>query len=189
MTTTIAGFSTLSIEGIDLTASYTGYNQASAQSSTNNPDYPGPTGPFTLGQITKGVDESEWVYVLAGTALAIGDVVIIDNTAALWTASAITNTNAASKLGDYVAVCPLVAIASGSYGWVQRAGKCAAIDVVTNTSANVQLKTTSTAGRLISTITTGTTVNISGIIITTAKATTTGTTPGILNYPVIGAND
>jgi len=189
MAATIAGFSTLSIEGIDLTATYTGYNQSSAQSSTNNPDYPGPTGPFTLGQVTYGVDQSSWVYVLAGTAIAVGDVVIIDNTTTLWTASSITNTNAASKLGDLVAVAPLVAIASGSYGWVQRAGKCAAIDVITNTSANVQLKTTSTAGRLISTITTGTTVNVNGIIITTAKATTTGTTPGVLNYPVIGAND
>lgn len=189
MTTTIAGFSTLSIEGIDLTATYTGYNQASAQSSTNAPEYPGPTGPFTLGQVTKGVDDSEWVYVLAGSAIAIGDVVIITNTAALWTANSITSTLASSLLGDLVAVAPLVAIASGSYGWVQRAGKCAAIDVVTSTSANAQLKTTSTAGRLTSVLATGSTVNISGIIITTSKATTTGTTPGLLNYPVVGAND
>lgn len=188
MTAIIAGFSTLSLEGIDLTASYTGYNQASAQSSTNNPDYPGPTGPFTLGQITKGVDDSEWIYILAGSALAIGDVAILTNTAALWTATAMTSTNAAAKLGAYVAVCPLAAIASGSYGWVQRAGKCAAIDVISSTSANALMKTTGTAGHLSTTLTSGTTLSILNMIITTAS-TTTGNTPGLLNYPVVGTAD
>ncbi len=188
MTAVIAGFSTLSTEGIDLTATYTGYNQANAQSSTNNPDYPGPTGPFTLGQVTKGVDESEWVYVLTGSALAIGDVAIITNTGALWTATAITYTLATGKVGAFVAVCPLVAMATGTYGWVQRAGKCAAIDVISSTSANAALKTTATAGHLTSIVATGSTVNISGIIITTAS-TTTGNTAGLLNYPVIGSTD
>ncbi len=188
MTAVIAGFSTLSTEGIDLTTTYTGYNQASAQSSTNNPDYPGPNGPFTLGQVTKGVDESEWVYVLTGSALAIGDVAIITNTGTLWTATAITSTLASAKAGAYVAVCPLIAMATGTYGWVQRAGKCAAIDVVSSTSANAVLHTTATAGHLSSVLATGASTIISGIIITTAS-TTTGNTPGVLNYPVIGAAD
>ncbi len=189
MTATIAGFSTLSIEGIDLTASYTGYSQSSAQSSTNNPDYPGPTGPFTLGQVTKGVDESEWVYVLFGSALGIGDCVIITNTGGLWTATAITSTLAVGKLGAYVGFNPFVAQTSAYYGWVQRSGKTAAINVLSSTSANAQLRTTGTAGRLTSVATTASsTVQITGSIITTA-ASTTAATPGVLNYPVIGAGD
>ena len=188
MTATIAGFSTLSIEGIDLTANYTGYNQASAQSSTNDPVYPGPTGPFTLGQITKGVNESEWVYVLTGSALAVGDAVIITNTGVLWTATAITSTLAAGKLGAYVGVNPLVAQATGTYGWVQRAGKCAGINVLSSVSANQILRTTGTAGRLTSVVLTSTSVQISGAIITTA-ATTTGQQPAVLNYPVISTAD
>lgn len=184
----IAGFSVLSLEGIDLTATYTGYNQASAQSSTNNPDYPGPNGPFTLGQVTKGTDESEWIYVLAGSALAIGDVAILTNTGALWTATAITSTLALGKTGNFVASCPLVAIASGAYGWVQRAGKTAAINVLTAATANTAMKTTSTAGRLTTVITTGSSVNISAMVLTSSP-TTTGTMAGLLNYPVVGASD
>src|SRR3954468_24639087 len=154
----IAGFSTVGLDGVDYTATYTGYNQASAQSSTNNPDYPGPNGQFTLGQVSKGADGSEWVYVLAGSAIAIGDVVYIINTTSLWTANSITSTLAASKQGDLVAVAPLVAIASGSYGWVQRAGKCAAISAAASTTANVALKTSTTAGRLTTTLATAVSV-------------------------------
>lgn len=186
---TVAGFNTQNTEGIDFTATYTGYNQASAVSSTNTPDYPGPTGPFTLGQVAKGTDGSEYVYVLAGGAISAGDAVIITNTAALWTANSVTSTLAASKLGDLIAVA-LVAIASGSYGWVQRAGKCALINVVASVSANVQLKTTGTAGRLTGTIATGSTVNVNGIVLASAQGGTAGAfQEGILNFPVVAAND
>jgi hypothetical protein len=189
MTTTIAGFSTLSTEGIDLTATYTGYSQTSAVSSTNVPEYPGPTGPFTLGQVTKGVDGSEWVYCLAGSAISLGDVVIITNTTTLWTGNSVTSTLASSKLGDLVGVAPLVAIGSGSYGWIQRSGKCSAVSVIASVTANVQLKTTTTAGRLTSTLATGATVNINGIVLATANGGAAGNAQGILNFPVVGSND
>ncbi len=189
MTTTIAGFSTLSTEGIDLTQTYTGYTQSSAVSSTNTPDYPGPTGQFTLGQVTKGVDGSEWVYIAAGSTIAIGDVVIITNTGVLWAAASITSTLAAAKLGDLVGVSPLVAMTSGTYGWVQRAGKCAAVSVIASVTANVALKTTTTAGRLTSTIATGATVNINGIVLATANGGAAGTAQGILNFPVVSTGD
>lgn len=186
-TTSIAGFSTTSIEGIDLAAVYTGYAQASAQSSTNNPDYPGPTGPFQLGQVTKGTDDSEWVYVLAGGAITLGDAVIITNTGALWTATSITNALALSKLGDLVGVAPLVAIGSGSYGWVQRSGKCAGVSVLASMSANAALFTSTTAGRL-GTSVASSTVAITGIVLTTANSTGATPTQAILNFPVVGVN-
>ncbi len=189
MTAVIAGFSTLSTDGIDLTQTYTGYTQTSAVSSTNTPDYPGPTGQFTLGQVTKGVDGSEWVYVLAGAAIAVGDACIIVNTTTLWTATPVTSTLAAAKLGDLVGVSPLVAIASASYGWLQRAGKCAALNCISSVTANVQLKTTTTGGRLTSTLATASTVNITGAVLATANAAATGPAQAILNFPVIGTGD
>lgn len=187
-TTSIAGFSTTSIEGIDLSATYTGYAQASAQSSTNNPDYPGPTGQFSLGQVTKGTDGSEWVYVLAGGAITLGDVVIITETGALWTANSITNILAQSKLGNWLGVAALTAIASGSYGWVQRAGKSAGMSVIFSTAANTQLFTTTTAGRLTSASVAGSTVTINGAVLTTAAPTTSGPIQADLNFPVVGVN-
>jgi hypothetical protein len=186
---TVAGFNTLNTEGIDFSATYTGYTQSSAVSSTNTPDYPGPTGPFTLGQVALGTDGSSWVYVLAGGAIAAGDAVLITNTAALWTANSTTNALAVSKLGDLVGVA-LVAIASGSYGWIQRAGKCSTINAVASVAANALLRTTTTAGRLTGTSAAGSTVQVTGIVLTTANGGTAGAfVEGILNFPVIGSND
>ncbi len=186
---TVAGYNTLNTEGIDFSATYTGYAQASAVSSTNTPDYPGPTGPFVLGMVAKGIDGSEWVYVLAGGTINAGDVVIITNTAALWTANAITTILAVGKLGDLVGVA-LVAIASGSYGWVQRAGKCATLNVIASVAANAQLRTTNTAGRLTGTTATGSSTQLAGVVLTTANGGTAGAfVEGILNFPVISTGD
>lgn len=185
MTYTLPAASVLSTEGIDLAATYTGYSQTSAVSSTNSPDYPGPTGPFALGQVTKGSDGSEWIYVLAGGTITQGDVLIITNTGTLWTANSITNALAASKLGDFLAVATLTAITSGQYGWVQRSGKCAGISVIASTAANTTLYTTTTAGRLSSASVASTTSIASGIVLSTANVS--GTTQAILNFPVVGA--
>lgn len=185
MAYTPPGASTLSTEGIDLAATYTGYSQTSAQSSTNTPDYPSPTGPFYLGQVTKGTDGSEWVYVLAGGTITQGDVVIITNTGTLWTANSITNTLAASKLGNFLAVATYTGFTSGYYGWVQRSGKCSGISVIASTSANTQLYTTTTAGRLSSASVASTTSIAAGIVLATAN--TSGLTQAVLNFPVVGA--
>ncbi len=186
----IAGFCTQSTEGADFTTVYTGYNQANAQSSTNDPATPGPNGPFALGQSAKGTDGSDWTYVLASGAIAIGDVVIINNTAALWTASSVTSTSAASKQGDLIAVAPLVAFADTNYGWVQRSGKCAAISVIGSSTANlIPMRTTTTAGRITNTLATGATVQISGVTLSSAKSSTAGTAPGVLNWPTVSTAD
>lgn len=186
---TVAGYNTLNTEGIDFTAIYTGYNQAAAVSSTNVPDYPGATGPFILGTVAKGIDGSEFVYVLAGGTIAAGDAVIITNTSALWTANSVTNTLAASKLGDLVGVA-IVAITSGYYGWVQRAGKCALINAVGSSTANALMRTSTTAGRLTTTTATASSTQVSGIVLSTATNTTSGAfVEGILNFPVISTAD
>jgi len=179
----IAGFSTIGLEGADYTATYTGYAQASAQSSTNDPAYPGPNGQYSLGQVSKGADGSEWVYVLAGSAITLGDVVIVTNTGALWTATSITL--AASKLGSYLGVQPFTAVSSGAYCWIQRAGKCAGISVIASTTKNTTLYTTTTAGKLSSASVANTTSIAAGMVLATAG--TTDTVQAILNFPVVGA--
>lgn len=181
----IAGFSTIGLEGADYTATYTGYAQSSAVSSTNTPEYPGTNGQYSLGQISKGADGSEWVYVLAGSAITQGDVVIITNTGTLWTATSITNALAASKLGGWLGAQPFTAVTSGQYCWVQRAGKCAGISVIASTSANTLLYSTTTAGRLSSASVASTTSIAAGIVLTTANVS--GLTQAILNFPVVGA--
>jgi hypothetical protein len=180
----IAGFSTIGLEGADYTATYTGYAQSSAVSSTNNPDYPSPTGQYSLGQVSKGADGSEWVYALAGSNITLGDVVILTNTGALWTADSVTNTLAASKLGAWLGVQPFTAVTSGQYAWFQRAGKCAGINIIASTTKNVLLYTTTTAGKLSSASVASTTSIMAGVVLTTAA--TTATAQAMLNFPVVG---
>lgn len=163
-------FNTANTEGVDFTVTYT--------ISTSTPEYPGP--PFVLGQVVKGSDESEWVFVQAGGIIAIGNVVTISNA---WVANAITTTNA--SFGALVGVAPIVAFASSDYGWVQRQGKCNAIGVATAAAPNVQLATTATAG-VIDDSTATATKDLSGIIITaTNNAGSASTIAGTLNFPVV----
>jgi hypothetical protein len=175
MTTTL--INTTPIEGIDFNATYTVYNQAAAQSSTNTPDYPGL--PFQIGTVAKGSGDSEFVFVKAGATINLGDVCVITSTTQA--ANPITTTLALFGLEVGVAQ---VAIASGSYGWLQRNGACANINVAASCVQNVQLAATATAGVLDDAVTAGL-KNVNGIIITTT-VTGAATTAGTLNNPVVG---
>lgn len=75
---TQTNYATQSLEGIDLTAVYTGYNQANAQTSTNTPDYPGVDGPFIIGQVVLGNNGSRWMYCTTNTTIPNGSVCVID---------------------------------------------------------------------------------------------------------------
>lgn len=167
-------------EGVNFNSTYTPYDQTAAISSTNSPDNPGP--PFTVGTVMKGTGESEYIFVKASAAIALGDVCQITSTTAA--ATGITTTN--GLLGSLVGVAQ-VAIASGAYGWLQRAGACANINVAASCVQNVQLATTATAGTIDDAVTTGL-KNINGIIITTT-VTGAATTAGTLNFPVVGTTN
>ena len=177
MTTTL--FNTLNEEGIDFNATYNAYAQASAVSSTNDPVYPGP--PFTPGTYVKGSGESEFVFIYASGAIALGDVVQLSTT---YTAASVTSTLA--TFGSQLGVAQ-VAIGAGAYGWVQRCGYCQKIGTNAAAVANVQLATTVTAG-LIDDSTATSTKNITGMVL--AVTTTVSTvTSAILNYPVVGTTN
>jgi hypothetical protein len=177
MTTT--QFNTLNSEGIDFNATYTPYIQTAAVSSTNSPDNPGP--PFLQGTYARGSGESEYVFVYASGAVALGDVVQLSPT---YTAVSVTTTLA--TFGSQLGVAQ-VAIAASAYGWVQRAGYCQKIGTAAAAVVNVQLATTATAGQIDDSTATGT-KNINGMVLATTAGSQTVVT-GILNYPTVGTTN
>lgn len=139
---------------------------------------------FALGQQITALDNSVWVYVLFGVGgvTGLGYSVVIDEAF-----GAVMMSNSVGGLGDKIGVAP-VAAAAGSYGWVQVYGTCDDIRVSASCAANVPLASTATAGELDDATGTGT-KNITGIILTTARAASAGNAPGMLNYPVIGTTN
>ena len=174
MTTTLIPLS--GIEGVNFNTTYTAYNQAAAISATNSPDNPGP--PFTVGTVSKATGNGEFVFVLAGSAISLGDCCLI--TPATQSAAAITTTLATGAEGEQVGFAQ-VAIASGAYGWLQRSGACSNISVAAGCASDAILYTTATAGVLDDAVTTGI---INGVVITTLT-TPAAAVPGTLNQPVV----
>lgn len=111
-------------------------------------------------------DNDIWEYVLAGSALVVGQVVAIGNTGTAGTG--VTHAGMGSgatptKLG----VCQRTAgIASGFYGWVKRKGDLNVLGTAAVT-AGAKLYTTATDGSLSNTSTTQTLIN--GLTATTTS--------------------
>jgi hypothetical protein len=167
-----SNFSTLSEEGISLNTCYT-------IDTINKPEYPAM--PFLFGQKTIGLDGSDWIFCEPAANYAIGTVVQLDVS---WNATAIT-TAGIGNAGNMVGVMSQVASVTTSptttnYDgvWVQIGGLCPAISVVSSTSANAQLYSSTTAGAL-SSSSGGGAVAIEGITITTAS-TGAANKPGII---------
>ena len=133
---------------------------------------------FGVGDIYTDHTGKSWVFVVAGGAIAASDVAVFDEA---YSALALSTSNDAR--GDLVGVAP-VAIASGSYGWLQRTGPCT-MNVLASCAANTRLNTTATAGSLDDDNTVGA-FTLEGIFLTTARAASPGSAPGILNNPIIG---
>ncbi len=176
-------YNTANTEGVNFGETWTVYDQTAASSSTNSPDNPGPR--VTVGTTVKGSGDSDFVCVQASAAIAAGDTCLISST---FTAAGITTTTATSAFGQLVGVA-VVAIASGAYGYLQRAGRVTptGIRVLDAALPFAQLSTTATAGTL-DDATTTLLVKISGLIITaTNNAGSSATVAGMLNYPVVAA--
>lgn len=172
-------FGTDNKEGVDFNATYTIYNQAAAVSSTNSPDQPGL--PAAVGTYVQGTGESQYVFIYASGAVALGDVVQLSPT---YTAVSVTTTLA--TFGSQLGVAQ-VAIAASAYGWVQRCGYCQKIGTAAAAVVAVQLATTATAGQIDDSTATGT-KNITGMVLATTAGSQTVVT-GILNYPVVGTTN
>lgn len=142
-------------------------------------------GSFKLGQQITASDNSVWTYVVLGTGGTTGPgfVVVFDEDFL-----AVMMSNSVGGIGDKIGVWPGVAAAAGSYGWVQVYGTCDAIQVLASANPNVALASTTTAGALDDSVA-NPTINITGIVLTTARAASQGNAPGVLNYPVVGTTN
>jgi hypothetical protein len=138
--------------------------------------------PFAVGQIGQTDNNGkQYVFVKTTSAIAAGDCVTYDETYNTIVAPLGTANDAR---GDRAGVAT-VAIASGSYGWLQIYGVNLGINVLASCAANARLNTTATAGSLDDDGTAGS-MQVEGIYLTTARGGTNGSAPGVLNYPIIG---
>lgn len=151
----MATYSTDNMLGVNVAQTFT--------PSTTLYPYPGAI-PFAVGQVAKGTDGSLWVFVLAGEAIDQYDAVSIDHDFA---ALQLDNTEAAK--GNKIGVASQVAIASGSYGWVQTRGETT-VFVQPSSAAATRLVSTSTAGALDDSTTVGTIIK--GIVQTATNTLT-----------------
>lgn len=135
---------------------------------------------FSPGDRNEDYNGKQYIYVKASSAIAQYDVVTFDETF-ITTVAPLSTSNDAR--GDLVGVAA-VAIASGSYGWLQIYGPCT-MNVKASCAANVRLNTTATGGSPDDDGTTGA-MAIDGLYLTTARGGTDGSAPGILNYPAVG---
>lgn len=136
---------------------------------------------FSPGDRAEDHNGKQYIYVKASSAIAQYDVVTYDETY-ITTVAPLSTSNDAR--GDKVGVAP-VAIASGSYGWVQIFGPCS-FRVASACAANVELTTTATGG-VLDDATTASLIVVDGIFVTTANtASAAASAAGILNYPQVG---
>jgi hypothetical protein len=136
---------------------------------------------FSPGNRVSDYNGKQYVYVKASSAIAQYDVVTFDETF-ITTVAPVSTSNDAR--GDLIGVAP-VAIASGSYGWVQIYGPCT-MNVKASCVANVRLNTTATAGSPDDDGGSGS-IQLEGIYLTATRTASDGSAAGILNFPVQGA--
>lgn len=134
---------------------------------------------FSLGDRHIDQNGNEWVFVQASGAITGAGYVVRITPA--YAAAQLSTSNDAR--GDLVGVAA-VAFADTEYGWVQVKGTCV-IQVAASCAANVRLNTTGTAGQIDDDGTAGA-IEVQGAFLTTARAASAGTAPGILNYPIQG---
>lgn len=137
---------------------------------------------FELGTISFDNAGKAYQFVRANGALdTVGDVVGIDETG---DATPVTTTTSAPGTGQGLPVgVVLAALADNEYGWVQRLGPVAAVNVASSCAAHTELNSTASGGRLDDDASTGAEI-IKGLTLTAAEASNTAA--GILNWPYIG---
>lgn len=135
---------------------------------------------FKVGQLGMDSDSNIFQYVHADGVAVVGDVMIIDEA---FEADQLTTTNSASGTGAYLPLgVAVVALADNEFGWVQRFGIVAAINVATSAAVHEQLNSTATVGRIDDNALAGAEYLL-GISLTTAESGNLA--PGILSWPTV----
>ena len=182
---TQTNYSTMNVEGVDLTAIYNAYVQSSAVSSTNDPVYPGM--PFNNGTELTAANGSMWMFVTVDTSatLAYGNVCIIDPLT--FKAKPIIG-GAASEATKYrVGFYQNSTSATATQGcWVMING-VPTISVSGAPAKAVQLYTTDTSGTLDDAVATGSQYPVRNVfMLTTVSGATATTQAAQASWPSIG---
>ncbi len=165
--------------GVDLSA-------ITVLASTTYPNYTDQP-QFTLGQQVTASDNSVWTFVKLGTGgvTGAGFVVVFDEDFL-----AVMMSNDTGAAGDKIGVWAAAVALVNNYGWVQVYGTCDAMQVAASAAANVALASTSASTPGVLDDATGSlTKNITGVVLTTARAASQGNAPAVLNYPVVGSTN
>ena len=176
----MTAYAAQSIEGVDVTGIYNIYNQASAQSSTNSPDYPAL--PFKLGTQVVCTDGSRWIFADSVTTITNGSVVAINSTfrsTAIGGAGAATAAPEATgmQIGFYQNSTSLT---TGQAAWFMIQGVPTLL--VASAGITVPLYSSDTAGTLTGTTNTTSHFQISGITcVVTASGSTASLTSTVAN--------
>lgn len=138
---------------------------------------------FGLGDRAEDYVGRQYVYVKASSSIAQYDCVTFDSATYNTTVAPVTTANALR--GSLLGVAP-VAIASGSYGWLQIYGP-ATVTVKTLCVANVAINTTATGGALDDDATSSSFAADRILTTTTNSTSASAAMPCVLNYPALGA--
>lgn len=157
---------------------------------TVTPEFPNP--PFAVGTTTQGSQGGEWLFcrLAPSQTIAAGDFVYVSSTDAGFLVTSFANAARGTTLGAIVGVAGAAATStatSANFIWIMRKGVYLAANVVTGATGFTQLRSTATNGRVSSTASAGSSVQVNGVV---ALATAAANVANVmLNYPAIGAND
>jgi hypothetical protein len=183
-------YSTTTQSGIDVNAVF-------YLDTKSYPEYPAP--PFLPGELAWGTDGSEWVYCTASITLGNGSVCIVSEVPGSWSVALIGGATVATPpTGDLLGVVSgstgTLAVGApsgtqtGSFFWMQRAGNCQALNCAASTTKDTLLHSSATvAGQVTSTSGgSGTSYQLSGMVVSQATGSAAGPNTAILNYPTVG---
>lgn len=136
----------------------------------------------SLGQMHTASDGSEWIFVVASSAISKGDVVSIDNTT--FAASSIVSTS--TLFGKRIAFAQ-TAFAASQYGFVATRGSDLFIKVVGSAvTPGVPLYTSDTAGALSTATASTSAFQVWGVFLSaTVSGTTASAGTGVASFPMI----
>jgi len=176
----MVAYAAQSIEGVDVTGIYNIYNQASAQSSTNSPDYPAL--PFKLGTRVTCTDGSAWMFCDTTTTIANGYTVAIGPT---FRVTAVGGAGAATAVPEGLAMMigfyqNSTSLTTGQAAWFMISGVPTIL--VASAGISVPLYTLDTAGALTGATNTTSHYQVSGVTcVVTASGSTASQTQVVAN--------
>jgi hypothetical protein len=169
MTYTVPIFGTTPTLGVDMTTS--GYDQPFSATASNPSTPEFPQAPFSIGQTIALSQGGSAVYAVTATATSItqGNFCYINSS---MLAAGLTSAIAATAGQAALLGVSLATLTTGQYGWFQTEGYCpAGVTCVATTAINTTLHTSATAGVLTSSVVTGTSFPVIGVVLTATAAT------------------